>query len=314
MSCQTTRRRFVKTSAAALAGGSFAAAAIGTAAAAQADPAPAKEIFGRKGGPRMKVACCGYSYDRLLRSGKMTIEEFVDRCAEMNLDGTELTSYYFPKNADREYFKGIQRRAFLNGLDVSGTAVGNRFTVPPGPERDRQIALVKTWIDHAVEIGAPCIRIFAGETPKDTTIEQARQWCVACIEECLKPAAEKGVFLALENHGGIVTTSDQTLAIVEAIRSPWFGLNVDTGNFREDDPYAAIAKTAPHAITVHLKTAVTSTTKGDAPADYTRIARIFKASGYRGYLALEYEAKEDPRTGVPKHIKAIQAAVAQANA
>jgi sugar phosphate isomerase/epimerase len=262
----------------------------------------------------MKVSCCAYSYERLLRPGKMKMEEFIDLCAEMNLDGTELTSYYFPKGADREYFKSIRRRAFLNGLDVSGTAVGNRFTVPAGPDHDKQIALVKTWIDNAVEIGAPCIRIFAGETPKGAMIEQARKWCIECIEECLKPAADKGVFLALENHGGIVTTSDQTLAIVEAIRSPWFGLNVDTGNFRDPDSYAAIERTSPYAVNVHLKTEVTSTTRGAAPSDYDKIARIFKASGYRGYLSLEYEAREDPRTGVPKHIKAILAAVARANA
>jgi len=315
MQRKATRREFVV-------GGTVAALGtrwVGTGVAEESGGAPKpltsnKDTFGRKGGPRLKVSCCAYSFERLLRSGKMTMEQFVDRCAEMNLDGTELTSYYFPKDADREYFKQIRRRAFLNGLDVSGTAVGNHFTVPPGPDRDRQIALVKTWIDNAVQIGAPCIRVFAGEVPKGSTVEQARQWCVECLNECLSYATERGVFLALENHGGIVTTSDQTLACVAAIASPWFGLNLDTGNFREPDPYAAIAKTAPYAINVHLKTEVTSTSRGASPADYDRIAQILKSAGYRGYVSLEYEASEDPQTGVPKHVRAIQAAVTKANA
>jgi sugar phosphate isomerase/epimerase len=309
MHADTTRRNFLHVGAATILGTPLVRAL----AAQNPEGSPGRELFARRTGSRLKVSCCAYSFNGLLKSGKMKLEEFIDLCADMNLDGTELTSYYFPPNAGREYFRQIRRQAYLNGLDVSGTSVGNRFTLPAGADRDKQIALVRTWIDHAVEIGAPCIRVFAGEAPKGKTVEQARAWCIECLAECLKHATERGVFLALENHGGIVTTSDQTLACLTAIQSPWYGLNLDTGNFREADPYAAIAKTAPYAVNVHLKTEVQSTTHGSSPTDYDRVAQILKASGYRGYLSLEYEAREDPRTGVPRHIKAIQAAVAKAN-
>ncbi len=306
MACHPTRRDFIAASVSAVALGGVARSAPAEDSGA-AGQAAAK--IARPSGSHLKVSCCAYSYHPLLTKNQMTMEQFVDRCAELNLDGAELTSYYFPKNADRAYFKEIRRRAYLNGLDVSGTAVGNVFTLAPGPARDKQTALVRTWIDNAVEIGAPCVRVFAGEVPKGTALEQARRWCIECLEQCLVHAAERGVFLALENHLGIVTTSEQLLACIEPIRSPWFGVNLDTGNFREADPYAAIAKVAPYAVNVHLKTEVTSTVGGASPADYARIMGILRSAGYRGYVSLEYEAKEDPRTGVPKHLKAIQEAV-----
>jgi len=45
------------------------------------------------------------------------------------------------------------------------------------------------------------------------------------------------------------------------------------------------------------------------PADFPRIVKILRGAGYRGYLSIEYEAKEDPLTALPKHVKAIREAM-----
>ncbi len=281
--------------------------------------APNKNAYNRQAGAHLKLSCCAYSFNKFLprgkKAGKMTMEDFVDLCAKLNLEGTELTSYYFPPNADTAYFRRIRRRAFLNGLEVSGTAVGNTFTLPPGKVRNEKVASVKHWIDRATEFAAPTIRIFAGSKPPTVTIEQARKWFVECMEQCLPLAEKRGVFLALENHGGIVTTAEQTLACLSAIKSDWFGLNLDTGNFRDPDPYAAITKCAPYSVNVHVKTHVHSTTtKKSQPADYDRIAKILASAGYRGYVSLEYEARADAHAAVPKHIKALRSAIDETKA
>jgi sugar phosphate isomerase/epimerase len=46
------------------------------------------------------------------------------------------------------------------------------------------------------------------------------------------------------------------------------------------------------------------------PADFARILRILGKAGYRGYLALEYESTDNPRTAVPDLISKIRAAIA----
>jgi sugar phosphate isomerase/epimerase len=193
----------------------------------------------------------------------------------------------------------LRRRAFLQGLTVSGTAIGNTFTHPPGPKRDEQMAYTKQWIDRAVALGAPTIRIFAGDVQKGTTEAQARQWCLEAIREACAYAAPRGVILALENHGGIVTTADQLLSIVKEVDSEWFGVNWDSGNFRSADAYAELAAIAPYAVTAQIKAKIGSP-DGSKPADWKRVIGILRDRGYRGWVALEYEEEEDAKTAVPR--------------
>jgi sugar phosphate isomerase/epimerase len=292
------RREFLKKSltlaAASVAGGATAAHAI--------------EPIARSAAARMKVSCAAYSYRQFLtgKNPTMTLEDFIVKCAEMGADGVELTSYYFPQPVTTEYLLRLKRQSFLLGLDVSSTSVGNRFTLPPGEERNKQIAHTKAWIDHAAVMGAPVIRIFAGNKPNDVTEEQARQWTMECIEECCQHAAQRGVVLGLENHGGIVSTADQLLAIVKAVQSDWFGVNLDTGNFRGGDPYADLAKVAPYAVTVQVKTEVTPAGGKKVPADLKRVVDILRHANYRGYVVLEYEAAADPMTAVPKAVEELR--------
>jgi sugar phosphate isomerase/epimerase len=240
------------------------------------------------------------------KDSPMTWDDFLNMAAEIGCDGVELTSYYFPPNVDVGYINRVKRRSFLLGLDVSGTSVGNRFTVPPGEERNAQLAAVKNWINRAAEMGAPCMRVFAGGAPKGTTEEQAMKWVVECLEECAPLAEQRGVILALENHGGVTATAANTVSMVKAIKSDWVGINLDTGNFGTDDPYADIAVAAPFAVTTHVKTAVRPKGKQAEALDLKRISSILGQIGYRGYLTLEYEASEDPKTGVPRFIRQLK--------
>ena len=258
-------------------------------------------------GTHIKLSLAAYSFRDYLtgKTKSMSLDDFVDLAAQYDLDAVEPTSYYFPEPVTPEYLHQLRRRAFMLGLGVSGTAVGNTFTHPPGPERDKEIAHVKKWVDHAVEMSAPVIRIFAGTVQKGTTEAQARKWCVETIEQSCEYAGQRGIILALENHGGIVATADQLLSIVREIKSPWFGVNLDTGNFRGPNPYEEMAQAAPYAVTVQVKTEISAAGKS-SDADLGRVVEILKKAQYRGFIALEYEAKEDPKTAVPRHLKTLR--------
>jgi sugar phosphate isomerase/epimerase len=287
----------------------WGAAALG--AAWNASPAPAAEPVVRTGKPHLKLSMAAYSYRQFLTGDKatMTLEDFIAKCAEFNLDGTELTSYYFPKEVTPDYLLKLKQLTFRLGLDVSGTAIANNFCLPPGPERDATLAHTRKWIDYAAEFGAPVIRIFAGTVAKGSTESQALDLCVAGIQESLAYAAKKGVFLALENHGGITATADQLLAIVQRVEpSPWFGINLDSGNFRTEDPYGDLARIAPYAVNAQIKTDMAPGGKKEE-ADLERIVKILRDSGYRGYVVLEYEGAEDPMTAIPRHLDKLRALI-----
>lgn len=234
----------------------------------------------------------------------MDMPRFIDFCAAHGCDGAELTSYYFPKDANADYFVQLSRHAFLRGVSISGTAVGNTFTVPAGEKRQREIASVKTWIQNAKVLGAPHIRVFAGNL-EGQTMEVARKNCIEALEECGEAAARAGVFLGIENHGGIVAEADDLLAIVRAVKNPWVGINLDTGNFHTADPYADLVRCAPYAVNVQVKVELQRRGGPLEPSDLGRLAKILRDSGYQGWVALEYESKEDPYTAVPRHLQAL---------
>ncbi|MCF7669258.1 MAG: sugar phosphate isomerase/epimerase [Verrucomicrobia bacterium] len=259
--------------------------------------------FKRPAPPRFLLSLAAYSFRKYFNHSdaekRIDLFDFIDFCSEHGCIGTELTSYYFPPNPKAEFLLNIKRHAFLRGTPISGTAVGNDFTVEQGEKRNAQIRMVKNWIDNAAIMGAPHIRVFAGNVKNGQTRQQAFKLCVEALEECSEYAAGKGVFLGLENHGGIVSESDGLLEIVKAVKNPWFGVNLDTGNFHTGDPYADIARCAPYAVNVQLKVEITPRGQGRVKADYKRIRDILNSASYQGYIALEYEAAEDPWNAIP---------------
>jgi L-ribulose-5-phosphate 3-epimerase len=115
------------------------------------------------------------------------------------------------------------------------------------------------------------------------------------------------VMLALENHWGLTTQPENLLRIYRSIRSPWFGINLDTGNF-PDEPYAGIEKLAPHAIIVQAKTYHGGGEWYTLDLDYKRIAAILRRAGYSGWVSLEMEGKEPAATAVPKSYRILREA------
>jgi sugar phosphate isomerase/epimerase len=303
MSYQADRRSFMLSTLAGAAAGAMACTPGTTTAI---------EAIQRTAGYHFKYSLAAYSYRDLLKgkNPKLTLNDFIEDCAQFGLDGTELTSYYFPPKPSPEFLRKIKSYTFRRGLDVSGTAVGNDFCHPPGKRRDQEIANVKRWIEYADLMDAPVIRIFSGGAKMGQTVEEARKLAIEAIEECCDYAGKYGVFLALENHGGIVAEADGVLAIVKAVKSPWFGVNLDSGNFRTADVYGDLAKIAPYSINVQVKINIHPAGKPDEPSDFKRLGQILKSAGYRGYIALEYEGRNDPRQDCPKYINQIRAAFA----
>ena len=204
------------------------------------------------------------------------------------------------------YLARLKGKCTRLGLDISGTAIGNNFTSTDPAKLKAQMDYVKKWIEHTSFLGAKTCRIFAGGVEKGDTEEKARARCIAAIQEACDYAAKFGVILALENHGGLVATIDQMLAVVQAVKHDWFGVNWDTGNFHSADPYADLARLAPYAVTVQIKTEIRRAGQKKEAADLARLLDLLRAVSYRGYVALEYEAEEDPMTAVPRAVAALK--------
>ena len=314
MNTPVSRRDFLKLSAAA-----GLAASLPLGAAAQT---PSSNPFQRQGKPRLRLSLAAYSFRenfafmrgkaQKAAAGRATdMFKFIDYCAAQGCEGAELTSYFFTEESD-DYLLRLRRHAFLRGVAVSGTAIGNNFSHPKGsPKLAEEIATTKKWIDRAALLGAPHIRVFAGnipkDAPKDFTRPVADKVVIGALEECSAYAGTKGIFLGLENHDSIGTAAT-LIPMVKAVNSPWCGINLDSGNFHGTDPYKDFAACVPYSLNVQFKVEI----DGDAPkqkkhADLKRFTQLLRDGGYQGWVALEYEAREDSAIAVPRYLAELKA-------
>ena len=293
MTSQISRRNFLQNSA-------FLAAGTATPAFAATEP------YVRVGGPRLRLALAAYSFktmrgkpnEKVPEGERIEMTDFIRFCAEQNCGGAELTSYFFDPEVSDAYLAECRHLAHTTGVEISGTAVGNNFSYPKeAPERAEQMAYVKAWIDRSAVMGAPHIRVFAGKHPKGVSEEDAEKNASEALEEAAEYAGRKGIFLGIENHDSI-GTADRLLRIVKNVKSPWVGVNLDTGNFRVDDPYPEIEASAPYAINVQVKVTLKHGGKTE-DADLERIGKILRDTGYQGYVVLEYEENDNPYEAIP---------------
>ena len=302
---QTSRRGFLRNTTLA-----SVAAASGLAGWLRPGTSAGIEPIEREGGPKYKFSLAGYSYRNLLtdKNAEFTLEDFVRDCARFGFEGTEPTSYYFPQPVTNEYLCRLKALAFRLGLSISSTAIRSDFCLPPGESRERELAHVRQWIDYAQVMGAPVIRIFSGGAGKDQSPDEAHRLSVEGIEQSCEYAGQRGIFLGLENHGGVTSTADGVLSIVRDVKSPWFGAWMDTGNFHSADVYAELERIAPFTIFAQVKVVVSEQGGAKQPSDFRRLAKILGDVGYRGWICLEYEENDDPRVACPKYLELLREA------
>jgi sugar phosphate isomerase/epimerase len=137
-------------------------------------------------------------------------------------------------------------------------------------------------------------------------------------KEATKIAEAHGVKLAAENH--LDYTSDEMLEMIEAVNSPNFGINFDTGNFLRllDDPVAGMEKLAPYVFSTHIKDLKLHPTAkptdwyffcgvpvGFGMIDNFKLAELLSKAGYKGFLAVEIDAPAPEWLGMEEEAIAI---------
>ncbi len=267
----------------------------------------------RAGGPKLKISCNLFSFNSPLQSGAMTLDAVLEFCAQLGFDAVDPTAYYFPaypKTPPDGYLYRIKRKAFLLGLDISGTGVRNDFTVPDASLRQADVDMVKSWIECAARLGAPVLRVFAGRgVPEGRTEDEVNGWIVDGIRRCVEHAAGFGILISIQNHNDFIKTAAQVLRILRMVDSEWFGSNLDIGSFRTGDPYEEIARVLPYAITCQIKENLYYKDK-EVKTDLARLFQLFKEAGYRGYIPIETLGEGDPKAKVPRFLDEVRRALA----
>lgn len=299
-----------------------AAAAVAPATALRAEPQAAPPAPPRAPTkPRIALAVSTYSYWHF-RTEKYPIEKVIEHAAAVGFEGVEILHRQM-KDESPAYVNGLKQAAFRAGLSLPMLSIHQDFVDPDPAARQKDVEHTKRCLELAARLGIPVVRLNSGrwntiksfdelmkvkgdEPPlPGHSDDEAFKWVIESIEACLPTAEKEGVMLALENHWGLTTRPENVLRIHQAVRSPWLGVNLDTGNYA-GDPYAGIEVLAPHAVIVQAKTYYGGGEWYTLDLDYPRIAGILRKAGFRGWVSLEMEGKEDPLTAVPKSYEVLR--------
>lgn len=260
---------------------------------------------------RFKLSLNAYSFNTPLRSGAINLNDMINFCSQQGFDAADLTGYYFPGYPEvpsDSYIYDLKNKAHRLGVAISGTGVRNDFAEPDKTIRQKDVLLVKRWIEVAAKLGAPVIRIFAGRSSDKIPWNEVAAWMAEDIKTCVEYGKQYGVIVAVQNHNDFLKTADQTIDLIKRVNSEWFGLVLDTGSYVTNEPYSEIEKSIPYAVNWQIKEKINYKGKNEN-TDLARLFQMINRSGYRGYLPIETLSPGDPFTIVPPFLKLVRQAM-----
>lgn len=303
-------------------------ALIGTLAAATALPSIASAQGNKPTQPKRstRFAVSTYSFWQFKNEDLRAIPTCIDLAAQWGFDGVELLEMQM-EQTDNATLQKIKQHAFANGMDLCGFSTHQGWVNPDPAVRKQNTDKTIHSIELAYQLGIPTMRVNTGRWGTSGnfdelmanrgiepvlaghTDEEGFAWVIEGLSDCLPTAEKCGVTLGLENHWGLGRTPEGVMRIVRAINSPWLRTTLDTGNFLED-PYDRLELMADDAILVQAKTYYGGGQWYTLELDYPRIATLLRKHNYHGYVSLEFEGKEDPRTAIPKSLDMLREAFA----
>jgi sugar phosphate isomerase/epimerase len=273
----------------------------------------------------MKLGLSMWSYVGAFQVNRLDVVGFIDEAKRLGVDGVELLEFFWRDT-------GADIPAAIAKLDEVGLPCGvystaNNFAQSDASQRAAQVEHVRDAMMIAKRLHAPVVRVFAGNLQDGIDYDMALDWIVEGLAECARAADGLGLKLALENHGALAGRSDQVCTIIERVRAAAgndaLGANPDTGNFMivHENSVEAVRGVAKYTYMVHFKdfkaapdgftgpsfatsqgAKLCGTAIGEGDVDLAGCVSELRAVAFDGFLNIEYEAAEDPFSGVPRSV------------
>lgn len=198
--------------------------------------------------------------DQLCIDGSMTVREWIELAATLDIDGLEM---YFGMIGlkDPEQWPVIRKIAADHDLQIPMMCASPDFTHPDPVFRQQQIDLEKYCIDMTAALGGQYCRVLSGQRRPEVSREEGIQYTVDCIEACLPHAKACGVTLIIENHykdnywqfPEFAQHADVFCDLVSRIHDPNFGVNYDPSNtiLAGEDPLMLLERVKQRVVTMH---------------------------------------------------------------
>jgi len=244
---------------------------------------------------------------------KMTLPQFIDRVADLGLDGFQIDPMHLAARDDATLRKTAQH-AQSRGLFIEYGAMG------------LEPFYLSAELEVCARLGSPVLRTFANfnRYEKTTQLKQEIKRAIRSLHQVSRRAEQLGICIAVENHGDF--SAGELVEVVKAVNSPCVGICLDLGNSMAtlEDPLQAAAKMAHYAVTTHFKDhrvqmtysgyAVTGCALGDGVIDLAAALRLLKAKTRLDRIILEIPCPADakPKQTLEKEDEMVIRSVAYA--
>lgn len=272
----------------------------------------------------MKWGISTYSLSRAINAGEMTVLDAIDWIKEIGGEHVEIVPIGFNLEQQPELVPAIRHKAAEIGLDISNYTVSANFVCDDDAALAAEIAHIKQEVDIAHALGVKLFRHdVASRPPEQTSIAYFQQDLPLLAEACRQIADYAlgyGITTSVENHGFYMQASDRVGALIHAVGRSNFRTTLDIGNFLccDEQPLRGIRNNIGLASMVHVKDFYIRSGRlnpgqgwfqtaggdylrgailGQGDIDMREVLRVIKASGYDGYISLEFEGIEDCRLG-----------------
>ena len=233
---------------------------------------------------------------------------------ELGFDGVELgvrANYDQTQLWDRMGRQEILRLSQQAGVVTSSVCLHSywqySFAHPDADIRVRARRIAEEAAQAIAEVGAK--RVLIPLTCPDG-VEQvaARERWVEGMRSCAEAAESNGVFFCLENVGKpFGNTPERIVEIVDSINSPAVEVYYDPGNAVHNglDPLRGIELLGKRIGQVHVKE-IGGKLLGDGAVPWPQIIAGLRMVGYDGWLVLETDPTDDPKTAALQNLRTLQ--------
>jgi sugar phosphate isomerase/epimerase len=190
-----------------------------------------------------------------LEGGAVTLEDVLGQAAELGAAFVQVNLHHV-RRRELDELRALRARGEELGLPLlaSGDFLGQGRN---GDSPDVGIGRVHGWLERAVALGSPVLRVVSGFYRAELMgqpelIEAERQYVVSVLRGGLPAADAAGVALLLENHSDF-TLDEYRVLVADAGGSTGVFLDLINPVAALDDPVPVVRELAPLALAGHVK-------------------------------------------------------------
>jgi sugar phosphate isomerase/epimerase len=210
------------------------------------------------------------------------------------------------RSTDASYLKELRTSTEKAGARIINIPVdpGESYYNRSAERRDKAVANSRKWIDIAVALGSPSLRLhIAGVKGEKPDVERTSE----CLKKVAEHAASKNVIANLENDDNFTEDPFFILQVLDKLQSPYVRALPDFCNSMlthdqafNDGALEGMFKAAYNI--AHVKDSEVGDKGKLFTVDVDRCFAIAKKSAYRGYYSMEWEGAGEPYAGTQKLI------------